>query len=161
MFRVLGVYNFGIRVKNENCSTCNQIAELRKWLYLKFVGGFQIYILFVDFIKALLTCKKSEETIVHRGQACTYGSSSTCQNDSNHHSWNYQKSKITILSQFYIQLVNRPHSGTWILLFGPFGQSGQSGKTCGVAEFWATFESVFLFFGGQNKHFEKRLKVLH
>ena len=27
--------------------------------------------------------------------------------------------------QFYIQLVNRPHFGTWLLLFGPFGQSGQ------------------------------------
>ena len=89
---------YALRLKNENCSTCNQIAELRKWLYLKFVEGFQIYILLVDFIKALLTCKKSEETIVHRGQACTYRSSSTCQNDSNHHSWNYQKSKIIIIS---------------------------------------------------------------
>jgi hypothetical protein len=29
------------------------------------------------------------------------------------------------MSQFYIQLVNRPHFGTGILLFGPFGQSGQ------------------------------------
>ena len=28
-------------------------------------------------------------------------------------------------SQFYIQLVNRAHFGTGILLFGPFGQSGQ------------------------------------
>ena len=30
-----------------------------------------------------------------------------------------------IKSQFYIQLVNRPHFGTWILLLGLFGQSGQ------------------------------------
>ena len=29
------------------------------------------------------------------------------------------------LSQFYIQLVNRPRFGTGILLFGPCGQSGQ------------------------------------
>ena len=28
-------------------------------------------------------------------------------------------------SQFYIQVVNRPHFGTEILLFGLFGQSGQ------------------------------------
>ena len=28
-------------------------------------------------------------------------------------------------AQFYVQLVNRPHFGTGILLFGPFGQSGQ------------------------------------
>ena len=31
-------------------------------------------------------------------------------------------------TQFYIQLVNRPHFGTGILLFGPFGQSGQEEK---------------------------------
>ena len=28
-------------------------------------------------------------------------------------------------TQFYIQLVNRPHFGAEILRFGPFGQSGQ------------------------------------
>ena len=32
---------YALRLKNENCSTCNQIAELRKWLYLKFVGDFR------------------------------------------------------------------------------------------------------------------------
>ena len=36
----------------------------------------------------------------------------------------YFKKKITahlcVISQLYIQLVNRPHFGTWILLLGPF-----------------------------------------
>ena len=38
---------------------------------------------------------------------------------------NKDKAFFMAAPQFYIQLVNRPHFGTWILLFGPFGQSGQ------------------------------------
>ena len=40
---------------------------------------------------------------------------------------NGQQKKIGNVGQpqFYIQLVNRPHFGTGILLFWPFGQSGQ------------------------------------
>ena len=38
-------------------------------------------------------------------------------------------------TQFYIQLVNGPHFGTGILLFGPIGQSGQQGKKSGFEEF--------------------------
>ena len=34
-------------------------------------------------------------------------------------------SNIWVYPQFYIQLVNRPHFGTWILLLWPFGQSEQ------------------------------------
>ena len=64
-----------------------QLATKEEMAVLKVCWEFQIYSLLLDFIKALLTCKKSEETIaVHRGHGCTYRSSSTCQNDSNHHS---------------------------------------------------------------------------
>ena len=38
------------------------------------------------------------------------------------------KRGLQVNSQFYIQLVNRPHFRTGILLFGPFGQSGQKEK---------------------------------
>ena len=49
-------------------------------------------------------------------------------------------------TQFYIQLVYKPHFGTWILLFGPFRLCWQVGKKSGFEFFWATFEGGFFNF---------------
>ena len=53
---------------------------------------------------------------------------------------------IWLRSQFYIQLVYKPHFGTWILLLGRLGSSGSKEKKCGFEFFWATFEGGFFNF---------------
>ena len=73
-----------------------------------------------------------------------------------------------LFAQFHIQLVYRPHFGTWILLFGPFGLSWQYGKKSGFEFFWATFEGGFFNFLWAKKRLKfffkycsVRTKMLH
>ena len=50
-------------------------------------------------------------------------------------------------AQFYIQLVYKPHFGTWILLFGPFGQLRAVRKKKWIlvflSNFWGWFFQLF------------------
>ena len=62
-------------------------------------------------------------------------------------------------SQFYIQLVNRPHSATGILLFGPFGQSGQKGKKVDLRNSEQLLRVVFQPFVGKKKKIEIKKKI--
>ena len=52
------------------------------------------------------------------------------------------------IPQFYIQLVYKPHFGTWILLFGPFGQlRAAKKKKCiciFLSNFWGWFFQLFV-----------------
>ena len=68
--------------------------------------------------------------------------------------------KNTPVRQFYTQLVNRPHFGTGILLFGPLGSQGSKEKKSGFEEFWATLDGSFPTFVGQNKHLNFFAKLL-
>ena len=56
-----------------------------------------------------------------------------------------QKDSLPVLRypQFYIQLIFKPHFGTWILLFGLFRQLRAVRKKSGFEFFWATFEGGF------------------
>ena len=61
--------------------------------------------------------------------------------------------------QFYIQLVYKPHFGTWILLFGPFRQLRTVRKKSRFEFFWATFEGGFFNFLRAKNFFENFLKT--
>ena len=70
--------------------------------------------------------------------------------------WNLWKLRIDPIEpnqipQFYIQIVNRPHFGTGILLFGPFGQSGQQWKKVDFRNSEQLLRLVFSTFCGQKK----------
>ena len=68
-------------------------------------------------------------------------------------------------SQFYIQLVNRPHE---FFCLGCLGSQGSIREKSGLEEFWATFEGVFFNFWWSKQTFRKilnycrvRTKKLH
>ena len=71
-------------------------------------------------------------------------------------------------SQFYIQLVNRPQFGTWILLFGPFGQLRAAEKKVDLSFSEQLLRVVFSTFCGQKifflifeKYFSVRIEKLY
>ena len=54
-----------------------------------------------------------------------------------------------VMSQFYIQLLYKPHFGTWILLLRPFGQL----RAVSGFEFFRFWGWFFQFFVGKTKNF--------
>ena len=60
----------------------------------------------------------------------------------------YCSTNLMSQPQFYIQLVYRPQFGTWILLFGPFGQLRAARKKKWIwvflSNFWGWFFQLFV-----------------